>query len=459
MVKKFIKIPNIRQYNVDSELEGHIFAFGRIGAGKSVSIKSILQDYHDNRKYKIWDIFGGERHEGLYWTLPSEDKKYWETLNLIGRFDEPGPKQYNVTLLYPYFEGKLPSRLPKKDGCVTSQLFTIPLKSIEIEDIRMTIGNPSESSKFVWDNIINKAKKNDTSAILHKLSIKSKGVNTTLHKSFIMPMVREKFIMGNDCDYNLDLRSEARNIENICVLCLEFVPPRFHLFIINYIIRKMIDLIEINRIPKRNILFIREAATFFRATDDSVLEDKYKLFRSCMSNYIRMGRRGTYFALDCQSPHEVRGLISGSEDYLLMFKTTSWRDKEEMTQELKRERRMRPDQIANLAFLEKGEVFIAETGKVVKRVKITLPRTMYWRKEYPNFHRRLWESRGGEWMNTNKVKDYISELCDINYNEYKEKEKASKEKKVKVVKEPEVEMVITREPQQERKRNLLPNPR
>lgn len=430
MVKKFKKIPNIKIYSVDSELEGHIFGYGRIGAGKSVSIKSILEGYKDNRGYKIFDLYGGERYEGIYWTIPNQDDWFWKKLRVLGQFNEEGPKQYKVNLLYPYFDTKLPKKLPKKvingEIIVNSKVFTIPLKDIESKDLRMIIGNLSDTNKYAWDSISYAAKKVDGSGALNHLSKQYKAMNTLVYKNFIIQMIREKFLADNGCDYNLDLASEAKNQDVITILCLEFVPEKFHLFILNYIINKLTSLIDINKIKKKNIIFIREASAFFKATDDSVLEDRFKIFRTNMNDYIRMGRRGMYFALDCQSPFEVKGLVQGSEDYLLMFKTTSWRDKEEMCTELKKENRMRNDQIAALAFLEKGQAYIAETGKVVHKVQIALPRTMYWKKEYPNFYKRLWESCGGEWLNISNIKEEIREKFKEDEKRYKELEKKPK---------------------------------
>ena len=114
---------------------------------------------------------------------------------------------------------------------------------------------------------------------------------------------------------------------------------------------------------------------------------------------------------NCQSASETKGLVQGSEDFLLMFKTTSWRDKMEMCDELKREKRMRQDQVSDLGFLEPGQVYVAETGRVVRKVQIILPRTMYWKKDYGNFYRNLWERFGGEWLYTESIRDYIEEKC------------------------------------------------
>lgn len=431
MIRKFYKGSEIKIYNPDTELEGHIFALGRIGGGKSVSTLSIIQGYHDNKEYKIFDIFGGERNEGLYWAIPNQDKEFWDSMGTLGNFDEEGPKQYKVNLLYPMFRSSIHKKLPILKGFVNSIVFTIPLKDVTTDDIRMVMGNLSDTSKYIWDEVVHLAKKTDNAGALPYLAKKVKGNNSSVYKQFILPMYREGFLMDENCEHNLDLKKEAKDKDTITVLCLDFIKERYHLFIINYLIKKLVELIDLNKIPKKNILFIREAATFFKATEDSVLEDRFKIFRTYMSHYIRMGRRGTYFALDCQSSFEVRGLVQGSEDYLLMFKTTSWRDKEEMCNELKREKRMRNDQIADLAFLEKGECYIAETGKVIRKVKISLPRTMFWKKEYGNFYKNVWEKFGGNWVSSGYIVDDIEQRIDAIKQKYAQEEKEKEEKSTK----------------------------
>ena len=422
----------MKMYRVNAELEGHIFAFGRIGAGKSVSTKSIIEDYKENKKYKVFDMYGGERSEGLYWCIPNRDKEYWEKLEKeFGQFDESPKKQFRVNLLYPYFSSKFPKKLPKKPDFVNSKVFTIPLKDIEVKDIMMCLGLLSDTGKGAWDNLTPMLKKEDNAASLDYYAEKLKIKNSILYKNFIMPMVREKFLASKDCDYNIDLKQEANDLDVITVLCLDYVPEKYHLFILNYLLRKLVGLIDKGGIKKRNIIFIREASTFFRATEDSVLEDKFKIFRTEISQYIKMGRRGMYFVLDLQSPNECKGVVQGSEDFMLMYKTTSWRDKAEMTDELKRERRMSPAQVADLAFLEKGEVYIAETGNIVHKVKITLPRSDYWKKEYGNFYKSEWEKVGGEWKNFEAEKDYIVVKSDEVKEKYKDKLKALKKEPVK----------------------------
>jgi hypothetical protein len=425
MVKKFFKSSNLKTYYPNSELEGPIFAFGRMGSGKSVSIKSILEGFHDNRNYKIWDLFGGERHEGIYWTIPSQDKFYWDKMKVLGKFDEEAPFQYKVNLLYPLFNSSDLKKLPKKEIngeiVVNSKVFTLPLQDITMDDIKMVLGLVSENAKFFWDEMQRNITKDDNIGALEYQAKKIKCENSILYKNFILPMIEEGFLVDKNAETNLDLVSEAKNVDVVTVLCLDFIPEKYHLFILNYFCDRLSGYLDDNLIPKRNIGFIREAATFFRATDESITDDRLKIFKSNMAHYIRMGRRGFYFALDCQSPSETRGLVEGSQDYLLMFRTTSVKDKDDMCSELIKTGRMKRDQSNDLDLLEKGQCFICETGATtVKKVQIVLPRSAYWKKEYSNFYKTFWESHGGEWKNVQEIVESNAEKVQKLRDEYEE---------------------------------------
>jgi len=434
MVKKFFKTTPLKTYYPNSDLEGPIFIFGRMGGGKSVSAKSIIEGFHDNKGYKVWDLYGGERNEGLYWTTPSTEKTYWDKLKILAKFSEEFPKQYKVNMLYPYFESGAVKKLPiKKVGeefVVNSKYFTISIKDITVDDIKMVIGNPSENSKFHWEELQNKLDKHDNVQALDYYSEKQKCDTTILYKNFILPMIRERFLQSEYCSTNIDLISEAKNQEAITVLCLDFVPEKFHLFVINYFCSRLSDLIDDNKIPKKNIGFIREAATFFRATDDAVIEDRLKIFKSNMAHYIRMGRRGFYFCLDCQSPYEVKGLVEGASDYVMMFRTSSTRDKDEMCAELIKTGRMLRAQANELDMLEKGQCFIAESGApIVRKVQVILPRSAFWKKEFPNFYKTFWESHGGDWKVVTETMDMIEEETKKIKEKYKQKREEESQKK------------------------------
>lgn len=309
MVLRYVKSATIKTYYPSHELEGTIFSFGRIGAGKSVSTKSVIEAYHDNLGYKIWDMYGGERNEGIYWVFPSQDKEYWDKMRLVGNFDEQGPKQYKCNLLYPYFGSTLPKKLPFKEGCITSKVFTFPLKNITVDDIKDVLGTISDTSGYVWNEIVNKVNKKDTCAVLDDLAKMFGGTNTLLYKNFITPLKREKFLMNEDCSTNIDLKAEADDKEAISILCLDFVPEKFHLFVMNYILRNLNEMVDTNKIKKKNIVFVREAASFFRVNDDIVMDENLRIFRVKLSHYIRMGRRGMHFCIS-----EDTKIISNKKD-------------------------------------------------------------------------------------------------------------------------------------------------
>lgn len=438
---KIVKIEDIGEcdtFDIIVEDNNNFYLENNINSknsGKSVGLKTVIEGYHDNLGYKVFDFYGGERHEGIYWVFPSQEKKYWDKFRRIGNFDEEGPKQYKCNLLYPYFGSTLPKKLPFKEGVITSKVFTIPLKDIQIEDLKTVLGTISDTSGYVWNEIVNKATKKDTCAILDDLCKMFGGLNTLLYKNFITPLKREKFIMNEGCSTNLDLKAEADDKEVITILCLDFVPEKFHLFIIAYLLKKMKELMELNKIKKKNIIFMREVSKFFRTLDDSVTDQNLLIFRGILSNFLRYGRRGMQFAMDVQAFNEVRGILSGGEDFCLMFKNQSFRDREELTEPYRREKRMRPDQINNMAFLEVGECYIVETGmRNVIKTKMVLPRSDFWKKEYPNFHKSLWERRGGDWKTTNQVKEEIDELYEQNKNKYEEEIEKKKDKRK--IKEP-----------------------
>jgi hypothetical protein len=306
MLKSFESVHNISFYTFNSYLEGGITAYGRTGAGKSVSLLSIIQSYFDKFHYKIWDLDPGPRAESYFWAIPSQDTKYWEKLKILGAFTEPGPKQYKINFLYPLFDSKTPKRLPKKinekgEIIVNSIPFTIPFKSLSAEDIKVAIGNISDTADACWKEIVHRLKKTDTlNKVLEDDSIKKiKGfLNSSLYRNFLLPLSRENFIMDSYCEKNINLIEEAKNIETISVLCLDMVPKEFQLFVLNWINRNLADLMDSNKIPKKNICFIREAGRYFKATSDSIMPDEYKIFRSQMSDYIRLSRRGAYYCLE-----------------------------------------------------------------------------------------------------------------------------------------------------------------
>lgn len=298
--------------NAPPTLVGGIFLYGRIGSGKSTGMKSLAEVFHDHgdRRYKILHLWGGDRSEQMYWLMPSQDHGYWRKVKNVLKLKQEGPKQYKVNILYP-MSNHLRAKLPNNPPNIKSKVFTIPISSISVEDISLVIGNPANTAEYLWREAVDKMKKKENGAYLLKYFKSIKGEGNVMFKNFVYPLVNHKLLQSDYCNYNLDIVSEIRDREAITILCLDFIEKEFRLFILGWFLRQISVLIDNGRIPTRNIIMIQEAAEFFRATDDSIMPDKYKIFRRMLAHYIRMGRRGMHMFLDAQSPSETRGLVDG----------------------------------------------------------------------------------------------------------------------------------------------------
>lgn len=400
-------------FNTPPPLMGGIFLYGKIGSGKSTGMTSAAQKYHDHpdRRYKIIHAWGGDRMEQLYWCFPSRDLGYWKKVKQTLRLEKEGPKQYKVHLLYPMSKD-LRKKLPKSDY-VQSTVFTIPIKDVTLEDISLVIGNTANTHEYFWKEAQNAMKKESNGAHLLKHIDDMNGLNNALYRNFIKPLVDNRLLQSETCDYNLDLVEEIKDQETITVICLDFVDKEYRLFILGWILRKMAELLDKGKIPTKNIILLQEAAEFFRATDDSIMPDRYKIFRRYLAHYIRMGRRGMHLFMDAQSPSETKGMVDGSQDLTIFGKLTSEGDKESGTKQLYKDNLMTKKQIADLSTLNPGEYYIAESGKKVKKRYFLLPRTMYWKKGYGNFYDNIWRNLVGTWHDVGSVKEELE-------NAYKE---------------------------------------
>lgn len=434
-MKRHHKESTIKTFRFTTDLRSVIISYGIPGSGKTVSLLTACQDFHENQGYKIFDLYGGERNEGVYWTLPSDEDEYYEKLKKAlkenGTVTGELSKQYKVNLLYPNFKSLLPKKLPYKKDYVISKVFTIPFKDLEIEDAQVTVGNVGEQGKWYWSKLQDKTTKNDNSGGIPLISQKIGITNNVIYRNFIQPLCKERLLMDKYADTNLDIISEAKQKDTITVLCLEYTPRAYHQLIINYLTRKIAEYLDNGKLrQKKNIFLMREISNFFKATNDSIVEDHKKIFRDKMGDRIRMSRRGNYFLLDTQSPKEVRGMLPGTIDLTLIFRMTNGLDIKEVTEELKRLGQIKESQIKGTAYedqrgisrLKEGECFIIEGGKPAKRTQLLLPRTMYWKKEH-NFYTGLWEKKGGEWKTTEETTDNIQTKIKENHDTTKEKYK------------------------------------
>jgi len=397
-------------------------------SGKTTSLLTFAQSYRDNpsKRYKIFDLWGGDRNEHLYWCLASNKLNYWQTAKKILRLNKPGPKQYKVNLLFPLIKNlrtKLPFNPP-----IFSKIFTIPFRDVTLQDISLIIGTPSLSAEGIWKDIISLTNKNSSIPdILDIINKKMNIENTTLYKNVIKPLTRNGLLEDDKCEFNLNINEEIRNKDVISVVCLDFVDKEYKLFVLGYILRKIAEVLDKKAQKTKNILILREASEFFRATDQAIVPERQKIFRSQLSQYIRMGRRGMHLLLDSQSPSETRGLVDGQQDLTLLGRLPSEADRREATDQLYRDNLITKKQIAAIASLEPGQFVICPSGKPAMFRYFLLPKTQFWEEGDGNFFNNIWRNRVDRWMNIDEEINKLKERREKNEEIVKERNNKKRE--------------------------------
>jgi hypothetical protein len=411
------------------KLSGAIFVYGRIKSGKTVSLLTLAGMYHDNphRKYKIFDLWGGDRNEHLYWTLPSNSTNYWNYAKKILNLSEPGPKQYQVNLLYPLLKNKIYKKLPQNPPYVFSKAFTIPIQDVELEDIALVIGPISERSTGRWKKVKTEFKKNETiNDFLYKYK-KEGGEKDLLYTNFLLPLSQNFLLQDNNSVLNIDISKEIREQEIISVLSLDYVDKEYKIFILGYLIRKICE--DLDKRSRKVVGLVREASEFFRVTDQSVVHDRLKILRGMMSQWIRMGRRGFHLLLDTQSPSETRGLVDGQQDLTMYGRLPGASDRETATKQLKQDGLITSKQISQLAINEPGQFMVCPSARPAYYKYVTLPRCRFWEEGNGNFYTNVWAKESDKWVN---YKDEINAFEKrFKENEEQMKERVSKEKEKK----------------------------
>jgi hypothetical protein len=408
------------------KLTGGIFLFGRIGSGKTVSMLSLAGIYHDNpqRKYKIFDVWGGDRNEHLYWTLPSNKTAYWNIVKRSLMLDKEGPKQYETNLLYPLYKAKMFKQLPKTDH-VHPKLFTIPIQDLTLQDFSLILGNVSDSSAGRWKDTIAEAKKKDSVAKVLKIYRSKGGTNDLLYKNILLPLSKNLLFQDNQCIYNLNIKDEVSAQEIISILCLDYIEKEERLLIMGYLLRKISE--ELDRKHRRVIGIIREASEFFRAKDQTVVEDRYKVARLAISQWIRMGRRGLHLFLDSQSPAETSGFLQGQEDLRLLGRLPGEADRKQATDQLKRDGKISSNQIKSLSDNPPGKFVICPGGGHAYTSYLLLPRCRFWEETNGNFYKNIWAKEVGTWTSFIDERDRLAEKFKEQMKDEEDKRKKKKE--------------------------------
>lgn len=273
-------------------------------SGKSCKLLAIAQYYHSNN-YKIWDVFGGKRHEGLFWVFPNDDKKLWAQMEHdVGiDFRTAGPKEYEVNIATPLFSKSLPKRLPENKPRIKHKIFTIPFQDMTEDDASLVLGPLSNRDKMLFERLKEYMPKNgngeDLTFLMNTKFKKAK--QHAFYSLFLKPLIDNHFISSKNSELNLDLEEEAKKVKEVFVLNLEHVPQKFWFFIMGNILRRLFNLVKENKVHKKNLTLFREASLFMKVVDsDKNKEETAQIFRNLIVDIARYARSGLFEALDTQ---------------------------------------------------------------------------------------------------------------------------------------------------------------
>ncbi len=407
------------------ELHGSIFVYGRIGGGKSVSLLSIAQAYHDHpeRKYKVFDFWGGDRNENLHWTLPSTKLNYWKHLQKSLKLDKIGIRQYRVNLLYPMI-GNIPRKLPNNEF-VKSKIFTIPFESLTLKDFPLIMGAMSTRDESLWTELLYICKGKSVAFMIDKTK-RLKAQKYNIYKRVLRPLYNSSLIQSEICNNNIDIVSELDDQETITVLCLDFVPEEFRVFIVGYLIRRISE--EIKNKRRKTLMLLREVHQFFRVTDSSIVPERIKIFKTYLAHWIKMGRSGIHFILDTQSPSETRGIAEGQQDTTFLGRLPSQADRQSATEQLMKDNLITPGQVTRIGVLNPGQFIVCPSGERAYSQYFFLPKSRFWEEGDGNFYSHIWKREKDEWMQTKPILSNLLETKELE-NEEITNEKAKVESK------------------------------
>ncbi|MFW5793861.1 MAG: hypothetical protein ACOCV1_00025 [Bacillota bacterium] len=412
-------------------LNGHIFSYGRTDSGKTWKLIAVVQYYYE-QGYKIWDLWGGKRKEGGFWCFPSDENKLWfEYQKEVGYMKEPGPKQYEIKLLFPFFINEIPNKLPKKLPRIQSKLFTLYFKDIDIQEISTITGALPNSAQRAWNTIkkelSDEACGEDILAWFEKKENR-KIKSTNFYEDFIKPFCKSKILTGKSFKYNLDLIKEAKEKHIITILMDEYTPEKYKMFFILHIMRKVYEMGEKDIIHRKNLGLFRELNYFMKVQDESAQDAEQKqIMRNEFSNIARYGRSAFLIAGDTQSPNEVKGLVEGQDDMLCLNQLPGMKDREIACERLVRDGRMSGHQRDFLGSVEmtKEKMVVVCRNQIAKLIKrVQPPRTKCFKIIDGNFL-KVWKKIYNEW--DDNVKEYKKYLEDLYYKRKVELEKEKEE--------------------------------
>lgn len=399
-------VNTINKWRVPRKLTGNIFVYGKPGSGKSCKQMTVAQAYHA-RGYKIFDIHGGESEEGLFWSFPNDDNDIWKKMESeTFEFEEEGPKQYNVRIGYPLFKKNMRKKLPQDNKNIKPVPFCIPLKDLEKREYMFVrtvlgedLGQKSEQILGQVMDLTNEYSNGEDVKRLFEEVLPDSAKRDKIYTKFFKPLIQNRMLCSDKSMMKLDFEEEMKDKDTVFVLSLETVPKQFHFLVMSYMLISIFDIALETSDPelKKNLTVWREASRYMNKKEERADDKVTPFFRSKVVNLVgRYCRRGVFLSKDTQDASEVKGMISGTDDLLLVNYMPDPYSREETLNPLKKVYRMRQEDETYIASKMKvHEVCVVEAGKKARILKrIAPPRTKYWKDEHGSFD-ALWKREKG----------------------------------------------------------------
>lgn len=394
-----------------------VIAIGDIGLGKSVSIATVSHVLR-NLGYKIVDLYSAARMEGAFRALPSR-KSFWQTPKRVGA--KVYKKQSIPTKLFYPMSNKLPDQLPAD----ISNVFTIPINSLDTNDLKAILGeNLSTSVQALWESALDQVDETtgpyDFQKILERLIRKEKmdkktdfGYSPSAHgmnqlsNNFLRPMMRNKMLSSAKNPMAINLKKEMNKKKEVFVLILRHTPTKLHNFIVNYFINHIFKLAREKDIKTIPYLQLREISDLLR---DDMTNAAELAIKNNIIKILKQGRTGTHFLADTQHPEELPA-VKNQFNVVICHRTGSLSKTLELAGHSERSANLSRDDKIYIHYLRTGEcyVFNKQNSNVLK-VKTLLPPHAIW-EAGEDFY-KVWakySDKKQKWVNTKSLTFYIDE--------------------------------------------------
>jgi hypothetical protein len=326
---------NNSRYFIPKKEVRHIAFYGQTRSGKTVNTMGWVTQAFSYCHHKVWYLWDGQRGENCFFLLPSRFRKWirgWE--DKYGNVHRS--KVYPCTLFYPN-NRRLPKELP-----APSKRFTIPIPSLEIEDIRSIVGlDITKNEEDIWNSIKENYVDEHTSAheLLRSIStiakrkiihvkegyttpeITSHGIKTIFNA--IKRLADEKIITSGDCETCINIWEEYKKPE-IFSLVLTHIENWLAKFVLQWMVRNIFDTLSKRKHKKASTIVLDEA---WQIIPKNTITPQEVIIKNIVDKVLvqGIGSANLYFIIGTQIPTEI-DMAGGQMGICVVHKTAGAED-------------------------------------------------------------------------------------------------------------------------------------